>query len=100
MSLKIDKMDLIVRRWGSAFFVCFALIKIVALYMVIFMKQTLLRLLAFNGLVFASFYGFWLSYLLSLQINSAKNSYKIIHSIVCSYKMSSKLRLTLNQIKS
>ena len=92
LSLEIYKMNLIMRRLAAAMFVCLALIKILLLYMTIYVKHTLFRFIAVNTFMIFFIFGFGVSYLFSLQIYSAQNSYKTIHSIVCNCKMSIKLR--------
>lgn len=48
-------------------------------YLTIYMKHTLSKIVAVNGFIFYFFFGFGFSILFSMQINSAKKSYKIIH---------------------
>ena len=92
LSLEIHKMNLMGRRTAAGIFICFALIKILTLYITIYAKDTLIRFMVFIGFTIFLIFGFGVTYLFSLQINSAKNSYKITHSIMCNCKMNIKLR--------
>lgn len=96
LSLEIHKFNLLFRKSLSTFFVVVTLIKIITLYLAIYMKQTLARIIVVNVFVLIFIFGFGLSVLLSLQINSAKKSFKIIHSVVCKYKMWLQLRFKVN----
>ena len=79
--------------------------KAVSLYALIHNEDSLL--IAWILLIFIMYtiFGFGLSYLLTQQIKSAHQSYKIIHSIICKHKMKLQNRLKVsksgsNQIKS
>ena len=56
----------------------------------------MMKLIIWIAFISIFFGGFGISYLLSLQINSAKKSYKNIHSIVCKSKMNLRLKLKVN----
>ena len=96
LSLEIHRFNLQFRRSAAMIWICFAFIKITTLYLTIYLKHTLTRILALNAFIIFFFFGFALTNIFSLQINSAKNSYKIIHSIACKYKMRFGLRLKVN----
>ena len=96
LALEINKVNLLLRRSAAMIFVILALCKIVTLYLTIYLKHTLARIIILNGFLFLFIFGFGLTTLFSLQINSAKKSYKIIHSVVCKCKMRIQLRLKVN----
>ena len=98
LSLEIDKFNLLLRRSAAMMFIVCALIKIITLYLTIYMKHTLIRILVGNAFIIFFIFGFGVSILFSLQINSAKNNYKFIHSVVCNYKMKLKLRFKVIKI--
>ena len=93
LAIEIQKCNLLLRRTVATMFIGFSLIKIITLYMAIYVKNTLIRILAVNIFVLLFIFGFGISLLYSLQIHSSKSSYKIIHSIVCNCKISIRLRL-------
>ena len=96
LSLEIHKVNLLLRKSVAMMFVFFALFKILSLYLSIKMKPSLVWMANVNGFINMTIFGFGISYLLSHQIYSAQNSYKIIHSVVCKYKMRLQLRLKVN----
>ena len=93
LAIEIQKSNLLLRRTVAIMFICFSLNKIITLYIAIYVKHILIRILAVNIFVLLFIFGFGLSILYSLQIDSSKSSYKIIHSIVCNCKMNIRLRL-------
>ena len=98
LSLEIYKINLLIRRTAAFLFICFALFKIITIYLSIFMIHTFTRILAINAFILFFIIGFGISTLLSLQINSAKNSYKIIHSVVCNCQIRLQFKLKVNKI--
>ena len=96
LSLEIHKMNLLIRRTAAFLFICFGLFKVITIYLSIFMIHTFTRILAINAFIIFFILGFGISTLFSLQINSAKNSYKIIHSVVCNCRMRLQLKLKVN----
>ena len=95
LASEIDKLNLLFRKWAAIMFVSFC-IEQNLVYLTIYMKHTLSKIVAVNGFIFYFFFGFGFSILFSMQINSAKKSYKIIHWIICKYKMRFQLRLKVN----
>ena len=93
LAIEIEKCNLLLKRTVAMMFIGFSLNKITNIYMAIYIKHTLIRILAINIFVLLFIFGFGISLLYSLQIHSSKSSYKIIHSIVCNCKMSIRLRL-------
>lgn len=96
LATEIQKVNLLLSRTAAVMFITFALIKITLIYLTFYMKHTLGRLIALNGFLFFFTFGFGMSILFWLQINSTKNSFKIMHSAVCNCKMSIELRLKVN----
>ena len=100
LAIEVDKFNLIKRRIAGMMFVCYAFVKIITLYLIIELKHDFLARMLMSNIFFMIFnFGFGLSYLYSQQIESAHQSYKLIHSIVCKYKMNFPLRIKviLNQ---
>ena len=79
-------------------FISFALIKITTIYLTIFMKHTFTRILVCNVFIIIFVFGFGSNILFSYQINSAGSNYKIIHSVICNYKMSVRLKLKVKNL--
>ena len=98
LSNEVNKFNLLFGRSAAALFISFALIKITAIYLTIFMKHILTRILVCNVFIIMFIFGFGSSILFSYQINSAKSSYKMMHSVVCNYKMSIRLRLKVKNL--
>ena len=95
LAIEIDKFNLIFRRLAAAFFITISLIKIMTLFLMINIKHFIAKLIVINGLFLIFFFGFGISILFSLQIKSAQNSYKIIHSIICKRKIRLPLKFKL-----
>ena len=93
LAIEIQKCNLMLRRTVAIMFIGFSLNKIITLYVAIYLKHTLIRILAVNVFILLFIFGIGISILYSLQIYSSQSSYKIIHSIVCNCKMSIRLRL-------
>lgn len=74
-------------------FVCFSLIKIIALYLLIYIKHTFARIIAINGFIIYFVFCFGVSILYAANIISLQ-----IHSIVCKCTIRLKLRLKVNYI--
>ena len=93
---EIHQLNLIARRISAAMFITMSFIKIISLYLLIYMKEkSLMRFLVANVFICFLFFSFVLNYFLSQQIKSAHKSDQFIYSIVCKYKMSLNLRLKL-----
>ena len=99
LSIEIHKVNLFYRRTAATFFLFSSFVKITIVYVTIYSHHTLLKILIANAFVLCFIFAFALSTSFSLQINSAKSSYKIIHSLVCTGKMRLQLKLKVNQIK-
>ena len=99
LSLKIHNINLFYRKTAATVFVTLSLMKITTIYVTINAQHTLIRILIANAFGLCFVFGFILSTLFSLQISSAKSSYKIIHSIICKNKMRIQLKLKVSQIK-
>ena len=93
----IYQMNLIFRRIAAAMFITVSFIKIISLYLLIYMKRvSLMRMLIANIFIVSFFFSYLIYYFLSHQIKSAHHSHQFVHSIVCKYKMSLNLRLKLS----
>lgn len=97
LAIEIQKANLFYWKTAATCFLFFSSVKITTVYVTIYSQHTLLKLLAVNSFMLCFIFGFVLSSLFSLQINSAKNNYKIMHSIVCKSKMRLKLKFKVNQ---
>ena len=95
-AIEIHKFNLIIRRSVGCFFINFAMMKIISLYLVVNSNEffTKLFLIEFNFVMLIA--GFTLSYLFSSQIKSAHQPLKAVHSIVSKYKMNLKLKLKVS----
>ena len=94
LAIEIDHLNICLRRETAMMFVILALIKVTTLYLAMKMEElTLMKFLIIN--LSAGFFivGFGLSILYSRQIKSAHQSFKLIHLIVCKYKVNFKLKL-------
>lgn len=91
-AIEINKMNIILNRTAAALFLTFSLVKIIALYLIMNIKQQLFKLMMQN--IFGAFLtiGFGISILISLQIKSAHKGYKFVYPIVCRGKMRLKFR--------
>ena len=93
VAVELYNLNMMIRRIIAATFIYFAFAKIVSLYLMINTQNNLLR---FFAVIIAEAYflfGLVLTYLFSQQFNSAHQSIKFIHLIVCRYKMRLSLRL-------
>ena len=77
------------------FFIC-SICKIIFLYLFIQVDQFAIKLMYFNLSIIISLYGFALTYLFSLEIESAHQSHRLIDSVLCKYEMELSLRLKVN----
>ena len=96
LALEVNKFNLLFRKTGAAMFVCLSFGKITTVYLSIYMKHTFTRILMISAFSYFFLFGFGITCIYSLQINSSKSSYKMFHSIVCRYKMKLQLRLKVN----
>ena len=98
LSIEIHRFNLSIRRCAAVMFVAFCLIKIISLYLVEHTTNSLYEILFQNIFFVFLICTFGLSILYSIQIKSAHQSYKLIYSIICKYKM--RLSLKLKVIKT
>ena len=93
LAVEVYKLNMMMRQTFASFFINLAFMKITTLYLMFNTKNLLIKLFAFTVFVLYFTFGMALSYLLSLQIKSAHQSLKLIHLVVCRYKMRFKLKL-------
>ena len=92
LALKVNRLNMLLRPTAATFFITLSLIKIISLYLIIYMKHLLIRILVINVFVTFFFFGFGMSLAFSLQIKSAHQSIKLIYSIFSKHKMRLLLR--------
>ena len=92
VSIEVHKLNMMIRYSVAAMFIYFSFGKIIPLYLMLTTKNALIKLIAINLVADFFILVLALSYLFSLQINSAHQSLKLIH-LVCRYKMRTTLRL-------
>ena len=95
-AIEIHKINLIARRSIGCFFITFAIMKIISLYLLANINEffTKLFLIQLNFVIII--FGFAGCYLFTLQIKSAHQPLKTVHSIVCKYKMNLRLKLKVS----
>ena len=93
LAVEVDKLNMMVRKTIASVFVVCSINKIIALYLMLNSKNFLTKLFAVNLFALYFVVASIFSYLLSLQIESARQSRQFIHFVVCRYK--TKLRLKL-----
>lgn len=98
LSIEIHRFNLSIRRSAAVMFITFCLIKIISLYLMMHTKSSLFEILFQNLFVVFLICTFGISILYSMQIKSAHQSHKLIHSIICKYEM--RLSLKLKVIKT
>ena len=96
LSIEVNGMNLMIRRSAAVFFITLSLIKILTLYLMIYVKNFLIKFVAINAFFMFFSFGFGISLALSMQIKSAHRSLKLIDSIVSNYKMRLPLRFKVN----
>lgn len=87
MAIEIHTFNMILRRIAAMIFLSLSLVLIVTIYLAIHMKDNLLRIFIINMFLCFFIFGFVLTYVFALQIESAHQSYKLIHSLICKFKM-------------
>ena len=95
-AIEINTMSLNSRRRTAIEFLMFSLIKIITLYLMVNSKHILIKGFAINVFGIFMIFGFGLSLIFSLQIESAHQGYKFIHSVICKQKMKLSLRMKVN----
>ena len=93
LAVEVFKLNMIMRKTFASLFINFAFTEITTLYLMFNTENLLIKLFAFTIFVLYFTFGSALSYLLSLVIKSAHQSLKLIHLVVCRYKMRLKLKL-------
>ena len=97
MAVQVHKLNMMIRRSNTAIFICFSLAKIISLYLMLNTKDKIIKTFAVNiGLIYFML-GLALTYLFSIQINSAHQTLKFMHFVVCRYKMKLTLRLKVKK---
>ena len=97
MTIQVHKLNMMIRRSNAAIFICFSLAKIISLYLMLNTKDKIIKIFALNiGVIYFTL-GFGLTYLFSIQINSAHQTLKFIHFVVCRCKMKLTLRLKVKK---
>ena len=96
LAIEVNGMNMMLRRTAVAFFITLSLIKIMSLYLMIYMKELLLKILVINVFCAFFFFGFGMSLAFSLQIKSAHQCSKLIYSIINKHKMKLPLRFKVN----
>ena len=92
VSIKVNVINMIARRSAATAYLAVTLIIIASLYISINTKQVLVRIISIVILIYSLMIDFAIAYLLSLQIKSAHQNLKLIHSLLSN----SKMRLTLH----
>ena len=97
LSVEIHKLNLMMRRTAAATFFITSNVKIIALYLLINSNQVYIKFMMLDIFIILYVFCFGLTYLFSLQIESAHQTLKSIYSILCKFKMrfSFKLKVTL-----
>ena len=95
-SVEIHSINLILRRTAALLFLFASLIKIISLYLVINTKNDWMRMLIINIFVVFFTFGFGMTFMFSLQIKSAHKSLKIVHSMICKYRMRLSFKLKVS----
>ena len=95
-AMEINEMSMNSRRRTALEFLMFSLIKIITLYLMMNSKHILIKGFAINVFGIFMIFGFGLSLVFSLQIQSAHQGYKFIHSVICKQKMKLSLRMKVN----
>ena len=87
LSIEIYKMNLMIRKTAAITLITFSIVKILSLYLMINMKEIIMKVTVTNIFFLCFIFGLGLCYLFTLQIKSAHQSYKLLDSMVCKYKM-------------
>ena len=95
-AIEVNKVNMILRRTTAFSFVVYAFLKIISLFIIRNMNDILLKFITINIFCIALVFGFGMSFLFSQQIKSAHKSYRLIHSIVCNYKMRLPIKLKVS----
>ena len=96
LALEVNKFNFLFRKTAATMFVCLSFSKITTIYLSIHMKHIFTRILMVIGFSYLFLFGFGITCIYSLQINSSKCSHKMIYSLVCRSKMRLRLRLKVS----
>ena len=96
LAIEVHEMNLMVRRTVASLFIHCSLMKIISLHLMFTTKDFFIKSLAFNVFIIYLVFGMAITYLLSQQIKSAHQSLKLIHFVVCKYKMKITFKLKVN----
>ena len=91
-SIKIYKINLMIRRTAAAIFT-YSITKANMIYLLIKFNNVLVKIIMFNAFISLALFSFVLSYLFMKQIKSAHQSYKLIDSVICTFKMNLRFKL-------
>ena len=91
LAIEVTEFNIMFRKSAAGFFVGLSFLKIASLYLMIYMKEIFSKILIFNVFVSFFFFGFGMTLSFSLQIKSAKQSFKLIHSIFSKHRMRCKI---------
>ena len=92
-SIEIYKINLMLRRTAATTFFIYSIIKVNLVYFLINFDNVFVKMLMFLLIITLAMFSFALSYLFTQQIKSAHQRYKLIHSVVCNYKIRLKFKL-------
>ena len=95
-AIEIHKVNLIIRRTTACLFLTFAIMKIISLYLMVNINEFFMKMFLLIFDLFMLTFGFAGCYLPTLQIKSAHQPLKTVHSIVCKYKTSLRLKLKVS----
>ena len=95
-AIEIHKINLIIRRSITCFFITFAVINILSLYLMVNINEFFIKLFLIQLSFVVAIFGLAISYTFTLQIKSAHQSIETVYSIVCKYKMNLRLKLKVS----
>ena len=93
LAVEVDKINYMFRISSASQFITFSFAKIVSLYLILNTKNLFIKIFAIDAFVLHSSFGLALSYIYSLQIESAHQCIDSVYLITSKCKMQLKLRL-------
>lgn len=96
VSLQVHELSSFLRLTIASAFIILSFVKIISLYIFIKSKEASVKILFANTFLYFFFFGFGFTFLFSKQIQSAHHCYKLIHLVVCRYKMRFRFRLKVS----
>ena len=96
VSVEMNGINLLFRRTAAFIFIVFSFIKIISFYLIMHSNDIIFTIILVNVVSAFSIFGLGLSYLFSLQIKLAHQSYQTIHSIICKYKIRFYLKMKVS----